>query len=218
LFINILFLLVKSIFYIPALKVVMLLITEYFCRKFYAKTFKLFNRMMKNKYLLGWLILALVAAVLTGCEPLTKDGSHVEPITLYEKVDGVWNLSDLRQTDETAKAAGLSPSEVSLYAQFTFGTLSIDLKTEANQPTSYQVSGTAPELFPNTGYWQLDSPFPYADGTAPKILLYSDAAKTVKIGELSITSIPGSTETMELKLTRTSDGVPFVSYIYKLIR
>ncbi|MDR1527250.1 MAG: DUF5004 domain-containing protein [Dysgonamonadaceae bacterium] len=172
----------------------------------------------KNKYLPGWLLLLLVTAILAGCKPVTDDGPYVEPVTLYEKVNGIWNLSDLRQVDETAKAAGLSPSEVSLYAQFTFGTFSIDLKTEANTPTAYQVSGTAPELFPNAGYWQLDSAFPYADGTTPKILLYSDVAKTVKTGELSITSVPGATAAMELRLTRTSGGVPFVSYIYKLVR
>jgi hypothetical protein len=174
--------------------------------------------MMKNKYYLVacLLLAACVLPLFSGCNPSTDDGSYVAPITLYEKVGGVWNLSDIRQTDETAKTAGLSVTEQSLYAQFEFGTFSIDLKTSENQPTSYQVSGNAPELFPNSGYWQLDTEFPYADGTAPKILLYSDAAKTAKVGELAITSAPGAKAEMELKLTRTSGGVPFVSYLFYL--
>ena len=174
------------------------------------------KRMVKNKYFLGCLLLLFMILPFSGCDPVTDDGSFVDPITLYEKVGGNWNLADIRQVDETAKAAGISPNESSLYAQFSFGTLAFELKTENNQPASYQVTGSAPELFPNTGFWQLDTEFPFADGTAPKILLYSDAAKTVKIGELSITSMPGARTEMELRLTRTTQGVPFVSYIYSL--
>ena len=172
--------------------------------------------MVKNKYFFGYLLLLFITLPFGGCEPVTDDGSYVDPITLYEKIGGSWNLADIRQVDETAKAAGISPDEIDLYAQFSFGSLSIELKTENNQPVSYQVTGSAPELFPNTGFWKLDTEFPYTDGTAPKILLYSDAAKTVKIGELSITSMPGAKEEMELKLTRTAKGVPFVSYLYSL--
>jgi hypothetical protein len=157
-----------------------------------------------------------MALPFSGCDPVTDDGSYVDPITLYEKIGGAWKLADIRQVDETAKAAGISPNEINLYAQFSFGRLSIELKTENNLPVSYQVTGGAPELFPDAGFWQLDTEFPFANGTAPKILLYSDAAKTVKIGELSITSMPGAKAEMELKLTRTAKGVPFVSYIYSL--
>jgi hypothetical protein len=172
--------------------------------------------MMKNKYLFGYLLLLLMMLSFWGCDPVTDDGSFVDPITLYEKVGGKWNLTDIRQVDEIAKAAGISPNEMGLYAQFSFGSLSIELNTEDNQPGSYQVTGDAPELFPNNGFWQLDTEFPYANGTAPKILLYSDAAKTTKIGELSITSVPGAKQEMELRLTRTAKGVPFVSYVYSL--
>jgi hypothetical protein len=170
----------------------------------------------KNKYYFGFLLPALLFLLFMGCEPITNDGSYVDPITLYEKVGGNWQLANIRQVDETAKAAGISPNEVALYAQFQFSSLVLELRTENNQPSSYQVTGSAPELFPNTGYWQLDTQFSYANGTAPKILLYSDAAKMVKTGELSITSIPGAKAEMELKLTRTSQGVPFVSYVYSL--
>jgi hypothetical protein len=131
-------------------------------------------------------------------------------------VGGNWKLSNMRQVDETAKAAGLSTNELNLFAQFQFGSLSIELKVENNLPATYLVSGSAPELFPNSGYWKLDTEFPFANGTSPKVLLFSDAGKTVKTGELSITSMPGAKEEMELKLTRTSQGVPFVSYLYSL--
>ena len=175
--------------------------------------------MIKNRYFFSMLLLVSLIFPFAGCEPVTDDGSPVAPITLYEKVGGVWNLSDMRQIDETAKVAGLSTVEINLYAQFEFGTFSIDLKTENNLPISYQVSGNAPELFPNSGYWQLDTEFTNADGTPPKILLYSDAGKTVQTGQISITSIiPGDPDVMELQLTRTSNGVPFVSYIFKLTK
>jgi hypothetical protein len=172
--------------------------------------------MMKNKYFLGHLLLLFMIVSFSGCEPVTNDGSYVDPITLYEKIGGSWKLADIRQIDETAKAAGISTNEIDLYAQFQFGSLVIELKTENNKPASYQVTGSAPELFSNTGFWQLDTEFPYANGTVPKILLYSDAAKTAKTGELSVTSNPGAKQEMELKLTRTVKGVPFVSYIYSL--
>jgi hypothetical protein len=172
--------------------------------------------MKKTKYLLGSLLLLFMMLPFVGCEPVTDDGSYVDPITLYEKVSGNWKLSNMRQVDETAKAAGISATEINLFAQFQFGTLSIELKSENNQPTTYTVLGSAPELFPNTGYWKLDTEFPYANGTSPKVLLFSDAAKTAKIGELSITAMPGAKQEMELKLTRTSKGVPFVSYLYTL--
>jgi len=172
--------------------------------------------MKKSKHFLGCLLLLFMILPFGACDPVTDDGSYVDPITLYEKIGGKWNLADIRQIDETAKAAGISPNEIDLYAQFSFGSLSIELGTTNNQPGSYEVTGAAPELFPNKGFWKLDTEFPYADGTAPKVLLYSDAAKTAKIGELSITSMPGAKQEMELKLTRTAKGVPFVSYIYSL--
>jgi hypothetical protein len=174
--------------------------------------------MTKNKYYFGFLLSALLFLLFMGCEPITNDGSYVDPITLYEKVGGNWQLVNIRQVDETAKSAGISPNEAPLYAQFQFSSFALEWRMENNQPSSYQVIGSAPELFPNTGYWQLDTQFPYANGTAPKILLYSDAAQTVKTGELSITSMPGAKAEMELKLTRTSQGVPFVSYVYSLVK
>jgi hypothetical protein len=174
--------------------------------------------MKKNKYLFGCLLLFFMVLSLVGCEPVTDDGSYVDPITLYEKIGGNWKLSDVKQIDETAKAMGISPDEMNLTEQFNFQSFVIALNvSEDKNPTSYQVSGLAPELFPNSGFWDLDSHFPYADGTAPTVNLYSDEAKTKLTGQLSIVSLPGAKQEMELKLTRTSEGVPFVSYQYKLV-
>jgi hypothetical protein len=172
--------------------------------------------MKKNKYLFRSLLLLFMFLPFAGCEPVTEDGDHADPITLYEKIGGKWTLSNLRQVDETALAAGISPNEINLFAQFQFGTLAIELTTENNLPTTYQVTGDAPELFPNVGYWKLNIEFPSADGTPPQILLYSDEAKTSQVGKLSIVSIPGARDEMELKLTRTTQGISFVSYLYTL--
>ncbi|MDL2212449.1 DUF5004 domain-containing protein [Bacteroides sp. OttesenSCG-928-D19] len=171
--------------------------------------------MKKTTKLIVFLLLACMFPFI-GCND-TNDGSYVEPITLYEKVNGSWSLTGIVQIDETAKVSGIKPDEISLYDQFGFDSFSLSLNVDAqNRPTSYQVSGTAPELFSNSGYWDLDTEFPYASGAAPTINLYSDAGKTTLVGQLSIVSIPGATPAMELKLTRSSAGVVFVSYNYQL--
>ncbi|RQP07828.1 MAG: DUF5004 domain-containing protein [Parapedobacter sp.] len=145
------------------------------------------------------------------------DGSFVEPITLYEKVKGSWTLSDVLQIDETAKTAGIQPDQISLYDQFDFSTFEITLDVDAdNRPTAYRVDGNAPELFPSSGFWDLDTDFPRAAGPAPVINLYSDAGKTSLIGQLNISAMPGANPVMDLTLTRKTAGVSFVSYQYKL--
>ena len=170
---------------------------------------------MNNKLRIALLCLIGTCAVIS-CKKV-ENGSFVEPITLYEKVKGSWQLTDLVQIDETAKIAGIKPDEISLLGQFDAASLQITLDIDAdNQPTAYRVDGNAPELFPSSGFWDLDTSFPYANGSAPTIHLYSDAAKTALIGQLTIMSMPGASPEMELKLTRRTAGVPFVSYQYKL--
>jgi|SRR5690606_5080301 len=170
---------------------------------------------MNNKLLIALLCLTGAYAVVA-CKKM-EDGPFVEPISLYEKVKGSWQLTNLLQVDETAKIAGIKPDEISLLGQFDVASFHITLDTDAdNQPTAYQVTGTAPELFPNSGFWDLDTAFPNADGSAPTINLYSDAAKTALVGQLTVVAIPGATPEMELKLTRSTAGTPFVSYHYKL--
>ncbi|MDR3285945.1 MAG: DUF5004 domain-containing protein [Prevotellaceae bacterium] len=174
--------------------------------------------MKKTKYLFGSLMLLLSLFLFTGCND-TDDGSYVSPITISEKTNGDWHLLSVTQIDETAKKAGLSPSEISLTDQFGFTTFGITLNVDnEGNPTSYAVSGSAPELFNEQGYWALDTDFPQTNGTPPAILLYEDAAKAHKNGKLSITSMPGAAPEMELKLTRTSNDVPFVSYQFKLTK
>lgn len=149
----------------------------------------------------------------------TEDGKYVEPITLYEKIKGEWILTNLSLVDETANALGISPKEITLSDQFSFETFAMALNVdENNQPTTYQVSGTAPKLFPTDGYWNLNSPFPTTTGTSPVINLYADATKTTLTGQLSVITTPGSTAEMNLKLTRFTSGVAYVSYQYKLIK
>ncbi|NDV94688.1 DUF5004 domain-containing protein [Dysgonomonas sp. 521] len=147
----------------------------------------------------------------------TDDGSYVAPITTYEKIKGDWKLTSVKQIDEVAKANSQSPSEMVLTSQFDFSTFTIKLNVDANnEPTDYAVGGNAPAIFAKAGYWKLAYPFPSTDGAASIIYLYSDAAKTAKIGELAITATPGATDVLELKLTRKTKGVAFVSYVYRL--
>jgi hypothetical protein len=173
--------------------------------------------MRKSFRKFAFLLLAAVATSLGGCTDPTDDGKYTDPITLYEKVQGDWSLVNLTQTDETAKAASLQPQEMSIYSQFEFGTFAISFDVDATfAPTTYEVTGSAPNLFPASGYWDLSTEHPQANATAPVIRLYSDASLSTLIGELAVTSTPGANPEMDLRLTRTSDGVPFVSYTYKL--
>lgn len=152
----------------------------------------------------------------TACDD-TDDGNFVQPITLYEKIKGGWKVTSVKQIDEIAKAKAQNPSEMTLTSLFDFSTFSIQLNVDANnQPTTYEVGGTAPALFATTGYWDLNYSFPNTDGSATALNLYSDAAKTAKIAELAITATPGATQVLELKFTRKTNGAAFVSYVYNL--
>ena len=170
------------------------------------------------KPLYAFLFLFSVVTAFTACND-TDDGKYVEPITLYEKVNGDWLLTNLSLIDETANALGISPKEINLFDQFGFATFGLALNVdEKNQPTTYQVSGTTPELFPTSGYWALNSPFPTTTGALPTINLYSDAAKTALTGKLTLVTTPGSVTEMDLKMTRYTGGVAYASYQYKLIK
>lgn len=151
-----------------------------------------------------------------GCNE-TDDGSFVEPITLYEKIDGEWTLTNLKMVDEYAKANNLQPSEQNLSTSFNYDTFRIKFNVDdKNQPTTYEVLGNVPPLFQLTGYWSLSSAFQQTNSEATRIYLYSDAQKTVKVDELRLTAVPGATDEMEFQLVRTSGGTPFVSYVFKV--
>ncbi|WP_406843877.1 DUF5004 domain-containing protein [Flavobacterium soyae] len=147
----------------------------------------------------------------------TEDGSYVDPITIYEKVNGNWGLTNLKMVDEFAKANKIEPSEENLSTFFNYEDFKINFSVdEKNKPTSYEVTGNVPPLFAPKGYWELSSDFQQTNAGAVKIYLYSDAAKTQKTDELRVTSVPGNNDEMEFQLVHSSGGTPFVTYVFKL--
>ena len=162
-----------------------------------------------------WLAI-IMCFLAVGCED-NDDGSYVDPITIYEKVNGQWGLTNLKMVDEFAKANAIEPHEENLSTFFNYEDFKISFSVnEQNQPTSYEVTGDVPELFAPKGYWQLSSDFQQSDAGAVKIYLYSDAQKTQKTDELRLTSVPGSSDEMEFQLVHSSGGSPFVTYVFKL--
>lgn len=168
---------------------------------------------MKSKPIFLLLFLGLL---LYGCNK-SDDGTYVEPITLYEKVNGDWNLMNLKMIDEFAKANGIQPNEQNLSSLFNYQDFQIRFNVdEKMQPTSYEVTGNVPNLFAPSGYWQLSTNFQPTDADAVRIYLYSDSQKTQLTDELRLTSVPGSNGQMEIQLVRVSNGAAFVSYIFTL--
>lgn len=168
---------------------------------------------MKCKIIYG---LALACLLVFGCSQ-NDDGSHVKPITLYEKVNGSWGLMNLKMVDEFAKKNAIEPSEQNLSTMFNYADFKINFNVnEKMEPTAYEVLGDVPPLFSPRGYWKLSTDF-QPTGQIPIIIyLYSDAEKTQKTDELRLTSVPGSNGEMEIQLVRTSEGAPFISYVFKL--
>lgn len=164
-----------------------------------------------------YLLALMICFFAISCDT-TEDGSYVDPITIYEKVDGNWGLTNLKMVDDFAKANKIEPNEENLSTYFNYEDFKIKFNVdEKNKPTSYEVTGNVPPLFAPKGYWKLSSDFqPTNPGNPVKIYLYSDAQKTQKTDELRVSSIPGKNGEMEIILTRSSGGTPFVSYVFKL--
>ncbi len=175
--------------------------------------------MRKKINSLNWLLLAVMflgisVTSLTACQQL-DDGDFTEPITMYEKLPGTWNLVSLTQIDERALANGDKVTEVDLTSLFE--TFSITLNVDAaKQPTTYTITGSAPALLPVEGYWKLSNDFQNWDGTPLTLVLYSDASKTQPTAQVQVTTVPGNDRTLGFTLTRKTNGVAFVSYNYKL--
>ncbi|MBN1415100.1 MAG: DUF5004 domain-containing protein [Bacteroidales bacterium] len=166
-----------------------------------------------NFYLL---FLLLFMAFMQGCEK-TDDGTYTAPITLYEKIGGSWSMTTLTQIDEVAKVNALKPDEIAMTSHFNFRSFVISLNVDSSfLPTTYEVAGSAPELFAPSGYWELDDPFVHADGTSTNIFLYADEAKTQLTDKLIVLAIPGKTNVLEFSLTRSDKGSPYVTYEYRL--
>lgn len=162
-----------------------------------------------------WLVLLMCFFALS-CDN-TEDGSYVEPITIYEKVNGNWGLTNLKMVDDFAKANKIEPSEENLSTFFNYEDFKINFNVdEKNIPTSYEVTGNVPPLFAPKGYWALSSDFQQTTASPVKIYLYSDAAKTQKTDELKVTSVPGNNDEMEFQLVHSSGGTAFVTYVFKL--
>ena len=161
-------------------------------------------------------LLAIIGLLAISCNEM-DDGRHVDPITINEKINGEWGLMNLKMVDEAAKASKIEPSEQDISTLFNYENFKIKFNVDdKNVPTTYTVTGDVPPLFALSGYWKLSSDFPVTNGEAVRIYLYSDAEKTVKTDELRLTAVPGSNEQMEIQLVRTSGGIPFVSYVFKL--
>ncbi|GAA6772750.1 hypothetical protein AAGS39_35040 [Flavobacterium sp. CGRL2] len=119
--------------------------------------------------------------------------------------------------DEVAKANKIEPNEENLSTYFNYEDFKINFSVdEKNQPTTYEVTGNVPPLFAPKGYWALSSAFQPTNSGATRIYLYSDAQKTQKTDELRLISVPGKNDEMQIQLTHSSDGVDFVSYVFKL--
>lgn len=163
-----------------------------------------------------YLIIFILTLQLAGCYK-TEDGEYIEPITIYEKINGKWNLSSLKYIDAFAKSNNIEPSEENLSNWFNYKDFQLTLNVDENNvPSDYSVTGDVPELFPSNGYWQLSSAFQTTNSQPIFINLYSDSNKTNQIGTLRLISIPGANNTLEIALERKSNDVPLTSYVFKL--
>ncbi|AWI26007.1 DUF5004 domain-containing protein [Flavobacterium pallidum] len=168
---------------------------------------------MRMKSIYGLLAIFLLCI---GCTQ-DDDGSHVDPITLYEKVSGDWGLMSLKMVDEFAKANAIEPNEQNISTLFNYENFQLHLNVDDKmRPTTYEVAGDVPALFALSGYWNLSTDFQPTNSGSIMIYLYSDAAKTQLTDELKLTSVPGSNDEMEIQLIRKSGGTPFISYQFKL--
>ncbi|MCF8358974.1 MAG: DUF5004 domain-containing protein [Prolixibacteraceae bacterium] len=162
------------------------------------------------------LFLVVLTQLFVGCYE-TDDGTFTEPITIYEKIGGTWELSKITEVDEIAVASSLKPDAINLTNYFDFKSFSITLNVDENfEPTTFEVGGNAPELFLKNGYWELSNPFPNTNATSVKIRLFADESKSEPVDELSIMALPGRRATLDFNLTRVADGIPFVTYEYAL--
>ena len=163
-------------------------------------------------------LILFLALQFTACTD-TNDGSYVAPISIGEKIHGTWAAISVKQTDEIAKTAGQTPTDLGLSRQFNFTSFNVLFNTDDNNnPTSYNITGDAPALIPTSGYWSMPNLFINTDTTPNEIYLFTDQAKTQKIATLALSSIPGLLDVFEFKLTRRTNGVAFVSYTYRLCK
>ena len=163
-------------------------------------------------------VLFSITLLLTSCTD-TNDGTYIAPISIAEKIHGNWAAISVKQTDEIAKTAGQTPTDLGLSRQFNFTSFNVLFNNDdKNNPTSYSITGDAPALIPTSGYWNMPNLFINTDVTPNEIYLYADQAKTIKTATLTLDSVPGLLDVFEFKLTRRTNGVAFVSYTYRLCK
>jgi hypothetical protein len=166
------------------------------------------------KRLLLYLVILILVSPFAGCNEI-EDGSYVEPITLYEKINGSWAFDGLTMVDNIAKAQNLNLFEQKISSEFNFDQMVLELNVDAeNNPTTFLVSGDIPPLFLFEGYWDLSSSFPKTDLSRVIINLYSDASRQNKVDELELTVTPGATDEFGVELVRRSEGVTFLTYAF----
>ncbi len=157
-----------------------------------------------NLFAIG--LLFSTAMAFTGCSTV-DDGSYTTPITLSEKISGKWVVNSVMQTDE-ANARTKTLTDL-----LDFDTFVINLnQDEAGNPSTFTVEGSAPMLLPTSGTWKMDYNFTKSDNTPSRLLLNDGKAETA----LTVTAVPGNTKTLEYRLTRKTNGQPFVFGVWKL--
>ena len=157
-----------------------------------------------NLFAIG--LLFSTAMAFTGCSTV-DDGSFTAPITLSEKIGGKGVVNSVVQTDE-ANARTKTLTDL-----LDFDTFVINLnQDEAGNPSTFTVEGSAPLLLPTSGTWKMDYNFTKSDNTPSRLLLNDGKAETA----LTVTAVPGNMKTLEYRLTRKTNGQPFVSYTYNL--
>jgi hypothetical protein len=172
-------------------------------------------------------ILLLVGffALFYGCKKSTEES--IPPTSLYQKLAGTWGMTtpqgaspaaSVVEEDEIAVANKAALTQMDLSLQLNFPSFTITFNVDGNNnPTTYTIGGTATQLIPVSGYWNLDYPFPSTVQNASKIYLYSDAAKTTLVSTLFIQILPsGAAPLLSFKFSHSNQGVPYVSYIYSL--
>jgi hypothetical protein len=166
------------------------------------------------KRLLLYLVILILISPFTGCNQI-EDGSYVEPITLYEKINGNWALSGLTMVDNIAKVQNLELFEQNISSEFNFDQMVLEFNVDAeDNPSTFSVSGDIPPLFLYEGYWDLSSSFPKTDLSRVKVNLYSDASRQNKVDELELTITPGATDELGVELVRRSEGIAFLTYAF----
>ncbi|WP_066219173.1 DUF5004 domain-containing protein [Formosa haliotis] len=162
------------------------------------------------------LLLVCMALSFWGCND-SDDGNYVNPITIYEKINGSWSLMNLKMVDEFAKSNAIKPDEQNLSTLFNYDTFQINFNVDGNMnPTTYEVIGDVPPLFEPSGFWSLSDLFQQTNGTPLLIHLFKDESRVEKTDDLKVISVPGSNREMQVQLVRVADGVAFVSYTFNL--